>query len=256
MKHLLVIVSLLVTTTFNQTPVEINIEAHKQFTASSNWKFLKPIVRKLAQVTGPAAQQYIPPKLSANEHHIGLIKFNTDVNNDSVLLTSDMIQQMNDAGAEGIVIVINSPGGSVSAGTRLAQAIEESKAPVICVVDSVAASMASFILESCKVRLMTKRASILIHEPSVSGWSLDGGQKDLKNAYEQMHALAEMMLNQYARRSKLTVDEIRKHIENGQDWWLLWQEALNDGFIDGTIINPTTLYKSLVKTGKVLVDRA
>lgn len=254
MKHLLVIASLLISTTFNikdTNTVNINAKA-----SATNWTFINPALKRVAQLTNPKMSQYKAPVLKEGEHHVGQIKFSNEVNQETVAQAIDAIRQMNEAGAEVIHIVWNSPGGSVQAGYLLAQAIEESNATVVCSVDMAAFSMAYYLLQSCNVRLMSKRSELLIHEPAVSGLELSGHQVDFKNVYDRMHSLAESFLEQYTKRTKMSKDEMRKHIENGQDYWVRWEEALLYRMVDGIISTPSEVYKSLVKTGKIPLERS
>lgn len=64
------------------------------------------------------------------------------------------------------VIVIDSPGGDVSGGTRIIQAIDREKrdgTPVICIVEHDASSMAFNILTHCSVRLATAKSHMVVH---------------------------------------------------------------------------------------------
>jgi ATP-dependent protease ClpP protease subunit len=65
-----------------------------------------------------------------------------------------------------VVLVINSPGGSVFAGAFVVAALEllkERKVPTVCVVTTLAASMAFQFLPYCEKRLAFARSLLLFH---------------------------------------------------------------------------------------------
>lgn len=65
------------------------------------------------------------------------------------------------------IVVINSPGGSVSEGDEIVQMLEQEKAAngnkIVCVVDGIAMSMGFNILSHCDVRYATERSLLLFH---------------------------------------------------------------------------------------------
>lgn len=180
----------------------------------------------------PAKLKIVKPKLEQGEHWVPIVRFtNTGINKSSVDKVSEIIQAVNDAGAEAIVLEISTLGGEVPSGYEFGRAIERSHAPVYCVVDGDAASMGFYVLQSCDVRLMTKRSVLMIHEPHIQGPEV--GTANIYRNYEQLlHAATEAMLEHEAVKMKVSREVIRKHIENGQDWNILWEEALKIGAVD------------------------
>ena len=100
------------------------------------------------------------------KHLIAQLTFSADVTEESV---DAAIKFLNEAqaqdGLEAVVIELNSDGGSVTDGFRLAREIEKSRVPVICVVEGSAASEGFYLLQSCTERYMTKRSMLMIHYP-------------------------------------------------------------------------------------------
>jgi ATP-dependent protease ClpP protease subunit len=175
------------------------------------------------------------PRLAAGEHFVPLLRYtDTEVSKASITKMSALIAQANAAGAEAIVLEIATPGGSVTDGIELGRAIEMSHAPIHCVVDGEAASMGFYVLQSCKTRMMTKRSALMVHEPSITGQT-SGPQTKWHNVQSALHATAELMLEHEAKRMKISKDCLRSHIENGQDWWMLYGEALEVGAVDGVV---------------------
>lgn len=70
------------------------------------------------------------------------------------------------------VILIDSPGGSVSSGNAMIEAIEREKAAgtkVTCIVTHIAASMAFNLLTHCTTRIADKDALLLFHKIEIGG---------------------------------------------------------------------------------------
>lgn len=87
------------------------------------------------------------------------------------------IQYLDDNGADEIVIQINSPGGSVSAGLAIYDAMNFVRARIVTVGIGMCASMGAFLLSagSRGYRRATHNCEILIHQPlgGVSGQASD-----------------------------------------------------------------------------------
>jgi ATP-dependent protease ClpP protease subunit len=180
-----------------------------------------------------------PSKLGAGEKWVHLIRFaeaggSLGVDEDSAKTLARRVAQANESGVDVIVLEINSPGGSVDAGHAIERTIELSRAPVQCVVDGWAASMAAQFLQSCNTRMMTKRSSLLIHEPSIMAIDA-GGQVVFANKAALLHASAEAELEQSVRRMRVSKEWLRRKIEHGQDYWLTWEEAVRVGAVDGVV---------------------
>lgn len=77
------------------------------------------------------------------------------------------IQYLDDNGAEEIILQINSPGGSVSAGLAIYDTMNYSKARIVTVGVGMCASMGAFLLSagSYGYRRATENCEILIHQP-------------------------------------------------------------------------------------------
>ncbi len=138
-----------------------------------------------------------------------------------------------------IYIKINSYGGSIHWGMELIQYVETLKTPITCVVDWKAYSMGAFMLESdaCDKRLMTKRSTILFHEPLVPQAS--GNAHELRDTADHLDALSKSLIAATAERLKMSEAELTKRIDN-KNWTLAYQECLKVKAIDG-IVKPSEL---------------
>jgi ATP-dependent protease ClpP protease subunit len=89
-----------------------------------------------------------------------------------VFLLANRLVELAESGRGPIDIVISSPGGSVSHGLFLVQAIQAVKAKgvvVRCHVPTLAASMAYVVFTQCTERYALPYAQLLFHAPRVSG---------------------------------------------------------------------------------------
>ena len=98
---------------------------------------------------------------------------------------------LEDPGKE-ITIYINSPGGEVSSGLAMYDAMQAVSCPVKTVCVGMAASMAAVLFASGAKREILPHARILIHDPVISGsiggsaLKLDSVAKDLMQTRETM----------------------------------------------------------------------
>lgn len=153
------------------------------------------------------------------------------------VMADDMIQWIaaaNDKQVKAIVIEIHSPGGSVPAGFDIAKAIEDSAAPVTCVVDGEAASMAAYILESCTVRTMTTRSMVMFHEPSMGG-NFSGTPNEWQAIANWLYAMREAITQQCTRRMNISAAEFHKRTDGGLMWWLAWNDATKYEAVDHVV---------------------
>lgn len=200
---------------------------------------------------GEERQKYQAPKLKKGQHHVATIRFNSDVNQYSASTFIDYMDQINKAGAEAVVIEINSPGGRVDAGFEMSKVIENSQAKTVCVVDGDAVSMGYYILQSCDIRLMTKRSILMIHAPLLFNATVTGDQSRFKQIYEMMHALTEAMLDQFSKKTIVSLEAMRLKIADGKEWWVSWKEATSLLMVDGTVASTKDVVVSLTNKGEI-----
>ena len=82
-----------------------------------------------------------------------------------------------------IRVLINSEGGSVLYGMSTYSTIANSKVDTECVIEGVAASMASIIWAAGKRSLMRDYAILMIHNPMLPGDDTDDGVSDMVRAF-------------------------------------------------------------------------
>jgi ATP-dependent protease ClpP protease subunit len=209
---------------------------------------LKHLLQSLDEPDEPKAPTKIErPKLKPGEHWVPVIRFtNASIDKANVAKVVSLFEQISAAGPDAIVLELSTLGGEVPSGYEFARAIERSNAHVTCVVDGDAASMGYFVLQSCDTRLMTKRSVLMIHEPHVGGPD-HGTQSVYRNLQAMLHITSEAMLEHEVVRMKVSKEVVRKHIENGQDWNMLYGEALEVGAVDGVAPSVESVVRTLIK---------
>ncbi|MCR5327742.1 MAG: ATP-dependent Clp protease proteolytic subunit [Saccharofermentans sp.] len=131
-----------------------------------------------------------------------------------------------------ITILINSPGGSVSDGNAMIDAItecQENGIEVATVATGLVASMASILLASGTrgSRYITSRAKVLIHQPII-GFS--GQVTDAEIAYTLGKQAKNDLIDYLAETTTTSAKQIAKDIE--RDYIMGAKEALKYGIVD------------------------
>jgi ATP-dependent Clp protease, protease subunit len=133
-----------------------------------------------------------------------------------------------------ILLVINSPGGSVDAGMAVWDQVKMITAPVTTLVTGLAASMGS-ILSLCAAkgrRLATPHSRIMIHQPAISGM-IRGQATDLEIQAKEILKTREMLIRLYVEETGVSYEVIDRAID--RDTWMTAQEALDFGLLDKVV---------------------
>ena len=148
------------------------------------------------------------------------------------LIKSMLVLEHQDA-AEPISLIINSPGGSVTAGLALIDTMQSLDCTVHTVGEGVVASMAAVILACGDHRQVYRHTQVLIHQ--LMGGTGMAQQTDIEIAAQHAAALRAQLDELLAERSKLTAQEFHELTE--RDCWCDAQRALELGLVD-EIIKP------------------
>jgi ATP-dependent Clp protease protease subunit len=130
-----------------------------------------------------------------------------------------------------ILLVINSPGGSVDSGFAIWDQIKMITSPVYTLVSGLAASMGS-VLSLCAPkgkRFATKNARIMIHQPSLGG-VVQGQATDLIIQAEQILKTRNQLVAVYHEATGKEAKQIEKDMD--RDCWMNAKEAMEYGLID------------------------
>ena len=127
-------------------------------------------------------------------------------------------------------LMINSGGGSITAGISSMDTILRCKVPVHTYVDGFCASAATFLSVVGSCRFMSRNSYMLIHQLSSSLW---GKYSEIEDEKKNLDLMMETIKNVYSEYTKVPMkklDEILKHD-------LLWdaKTCLKYGLIDEII---------------------
>lgn len=141
-----------------------------------------------------------------------------------------------------ILMIINSPGGSVDSGFAIWDQVKMITSPVTTLITGLAASMGS-VLSLCaapKRRFATPNSRILIHQPRLSG-AIQGQAIDLGIQAKEMLKTRQALVEIYTKATGKSASVIDRAID--RDTWMSAQEALEYGLLDAIV----TSFKELTK---------
>jgi len=165
----------------------------------------------------------------------GIYLFMEGVNADSCRRAIDFIIRHNltwtKQRVKRIQLMINSPGGSVTACMALVDVMKGSKIPIHTVGLGMIASCGILIFMSGEKghRILTPNTSILSHQFS---WGSEGKEHELFATVKEMELTAKKLLGHYKKCTGLTEKIIKTKLLPPEDVWLTAQEAKKYGIAD------------------------
>jgi ATP-dependent Clp protease protease subunit len=134
---------------------------------------------------------------------------------------------------KGLYIYINSPGGSVTCGIAVYDAMNYVKSEVTTICVGTAASMASFILAGGDrgKRIALPHSRIMIHQPEVSG--LSGQATDIEIHAKEILKLKQRLSELLAKHTSQPIEKILT--DTDRNYFMSAEEAKNYGLIDEVI---------------------
>lgn len=131
-----------------------------------------------------------------------------------------------------IVLYINSPGGSVTAGLAIYDTMQHIKSDVVTICVGLAASMGSFLLAAGTKgkRLALPHSRIMIHQPS---GGTRGQATDIEIEAREILRIRHQLNEVYAQRTGQTIEKIEKDMD--RDYFMSPHEAKEYGLIDRVI---------------------
>lgn len=131
-----------------------------------------------------------------------------------------------------VSLEINTEGGFTEAGFRIAKAIEDCGAPVDCIVDGNAQSYGFYLLQSCRIRAMTRRSVLMMHEmlyPNLQFYFAN--RFKLEDYARNLEIGSRAMAEHYQHRMEIPIEVILQKTYR-QDWLMGWQEAVQYHAVD------------------------
>ena len=161
----------------------------------------------------------------------GVIYLNSEINSETAAALNMQLLTLDSMGCERIKLIIDSPGGSVSAGLAIYDMIRNViKTPVTTVCAGLAASMGFILFLAGDERLMLANSRLMLHDPSLGGGDLAGIKPlDLKkDILDRLLKVRDQVGNIISERSGLPLDEIFAMTE--KDTYLSAEESVKKGF--------------------------
>lgn len=130
-----------------------------------------------------------------------------------------------------ILLIINSPGGSVDSGFAVWDQIKMMRSPVTTLVTGLAASMGSILslVAGKGKRFATQHSRIMIHQPAIHG-IIRGQATDLEIQAKEILKTRNSIIHIYMEATGRKFEELEKALD--RDTWMNAQEALEYGLID------------------------
>ena len=178
------------------------------------WGEKKPLGKKDAQPSNNKPEKHIAV-------HENKIYYYANVNRDSAVELNKKIGEIEsksltlantlDIDPPTLKILINSGGGSITAGISSMDTILRSKVPVHTYVDGFAASAATFLSVVGNYRFMSRNSYMLIHQLSSAFWGTYSNFEDEKQNLDLMMKTIKNVYKKYTKVPMKKLDEILKH---------------------------------------------
>lgn len=149
----------------------------------------------------------------------------------------------NPAGEE-LVLEINSPGGSVMAGSEIYSVLRSAgNIPIRAEVQSLAASAASYLMLGCGQVWMSPVAQVMIHLPTTY---TEGDETAHRAGMQMLETIRESILNAYELKAggRTSRAEFRRLME--ANTWMTAQEAVERGLADGILYQEEPIPQNVV----------
>ena len=127
----------------------------------------------------------------------------------------DFVDELRQVNAASIDLHLNSPGGDVFDGIAIYQALVDHSASVRTIVDSLAASAASFIAQAGDPVIMTPAATMMIHD--AFGIAV-GNAADMRDLADRLDKVSDTIAGIYAERAGGTVTAWRDAMR-AESWY-------------------------------------
>lgn len=138
---------------------------------------------------------------------------------------TDIDNALNEAGANDIVINLNSPGGDAFAGIAIYNRLKRHEGKVTVHVDGWACSAASLFPAAADETIMGLGSMIMIHQASSVVW---GTKAEMRKEANVLEELEEGIIDIYMTKAKVSREEIRQKVD--AETWFSAKKAVEIGF--------------------------
>lgn len=148
----------------------------------------------------------------------------------------DFVADLRAAGTGPLDLHVNCEGGEVFDGLAIYEALVQHPGHVRAVVDGIAASAASFIIQAANERVVAKNARVMIHD--AHGLAV-GNSRDMLAMAALLDDLSDNIASIYADRSGKPVAAWRAAMQAGADGtWYSADAAITAGLADSIAARP------------------
>jgi len=157
-----------------------------------------------------------------------------EINDDTAEAIVKRILYFDGQSGDDITMYINSPGGVISAGLAIYDAMQKAKSDVSAVCMGQAASMGALILcaGTKGKREAWEHARVLIHQPLISG-NMFGPASDLQIQAEEMLHVRDNLNEILARHTGQSIKKITE--DTDRDYFMSAEEAKTYGIVDRVV---------------------
>ena len=159
-----------------------------------------------------------------------VIFIDNEINSDLATTIVSQMMFLNEQSSDDIYLIIDSPGGAVSAGYRIYDYIKYAcRCDVVTVANGMAASMGAFLLAAGTKgkRYATQNSEIMIHQP-LSG--TQGQATEMIIAVNRILKIKKKLTKTLAEACGKDFDTVSEDME--RDYWMNTKEAKEYGIID------------------------
>lgn len=143
-----------------------------------------------------------------------------------------IIRDIRSVSGEPLTVWINSPGGSVVAGSAIYTALRDHKGPVTVKIDGIAASAASVIAMGGDEVLMGPTSLMMIHNPMTFA---EGDVSEMRKAIQALESCKQGIVTAYAEKTGLDARRISELMD--AETFMSATQAIELGFADGTLFS-------------------
>ncbi len=137
-----------------------------------------------------------------------------------------------EASSEAITVFVSSPGGAVSAGLAIYDALRVARCPIKTVCTELAASMGSIIFMAGDVREMYPHSELMVHDPLISRGA-GGSALSVQETSRRLMSTRKQLNTILADRSGLSLKRVQQL--TGKDTYLSAERAVELGFATNII---------------------
>ena len=157
-----------------------------------------------------------------------------EINDESAETIVKKILYLDSLGSDDITIYINSPGGVISSGLAIYDAMQYAKSSICTICMGQAASFGAVVLcaGTKGKRYVWEHARVLIHQPLISG-NMFGPASDIQIQAEEMLRIRDNLNEILAKHTGQSIKKISE--DTDRDFFMSADEAKKYGIIDKII---------------------